>query len=128
MVTTKRNEQRHAPHQRPGHRSGALSQSASAARAQGVLDRAGQVARDGVEVDLGPQPFGKRGRRELAVVAGAVEAAVDGALHTPANRLEEREGGERGRRDCQGLALGDAGQQRLEPDDEPGEDDDQDTA
>ena len=93
-----------------------------------MLDRTGEVARDGVEVDLGPQSFGKGGRRELAVVAGAVEASVDGSLHAPTDRLEEREGRERGGRNRQGLALGDAGQQCLEPNDESGEDDDQDTA
>ena len=45
-----------------------------------------------VEVDLVAESLGERGRRPLGVVAGAVEASVDGALDAPADGLEQGEG------------------------------------
>ena len=58
-----------------------------------------------VEVHVVAETAGKGRDRPFAVVAGAIEAAVDGPLHPAADRLEEREDHERGDRDRDGSTL-----------------------
>src|SRR5262245_8936873 len=58
-------------------------------RAQGSLDRAGQVTRDGVQVDLVAKAFSEGRSGALAVVARPVEAHVYGALDALTDRLEQ---------------------------------------
>ena len=52
------------------------------------VHRAGDIGFDAVEVDLPLQALGKRRGRSVAVVSGAIEAAVDGPLDPSTERLE----------------------------------------
>ena len=69
------------------------------------------------QVDLVAQPIGELRHRPLGVVAGSIEPPVNGRLHSTPKRLEEREGDERRRRDGDGLALDEVGEDGLQGDD-----------
>ena len=66
------------------------------------------------EVEPIAEPAGEFRNGLLGVVIRPVESAVDGTLDTSPDRLEEREGDQRRCGDCQGLALRDIGQERLQ--------------
>ena len=68
------------------------------------------------------QPLGEVGRGPLGVVAGPVEAVVDGGLDPPTERLEQGGGEERGAGHGQGLALDHVAEHGLEQEDGSGVD------
>ena len=84
------------------------------------IDDADDVAADRGQVDLVAQALGERGRRPLGVVAGTVEAMVDGGLDAPPERLEQGGGEERGAGDGHGLALDHVAEQGLQQEDRRG--------
>jgi hypothetical protein len=68
-------------------------------RRHGLLDGTEEVRAESIEIDLVAQLIGKGVDRTCSVEARAVKSAVDDVLHTPTDRLEQREAGERSRGD-----------------------------